>query len=146
MRTKILMLAAALAAMATLARADDTPKPKPEDTEFYKPVPPVVTPGRRDSDPPSDAIVLFDGKSLDEWVNERDKAPAGWTLADGVMTVNKPVGDILTKRVFTDYQLHLEWRIPTNVVGSGQLRGNSGVFLAAAPGGRMAFASGTDCL
>ena len=40
-------------------------------------------------------------------------------------------GDIETKRSFKDYQLHIEWRIPENITGSGQARGNSGVFLAS---------------
>ena len=75
-------------------------------------MPPVVTPGPTNSDPPSDAIVLFDGKNLDQWVSVKDKSPAGWTVADGVMTVTKAAGNIETKRSFKNYQLHLEWRIP----------------------------------
>jgi hypothetical protein len=91
----------------------------------------VVTPGSTDAEPPSDAIVLFDGTNLDEWVNTNDKAPAGWTVADGVLTVEKKAGNIETKRTFRNYQLHLEWRIPTHITGEGQGRGNSGVFLAS---------------
>ena len=104
---------------------------KPEETEVWEPVPPVVTPGSVDSAPPSDAIVLFDGKNLDEWVNVKDKSPAGWIVADGVMTVNKAAGSIETKRSFKNYQIHIEWRIPTNITGSDQARGNSGLFLAS---------------
>jgi len=104
---------------------------KPQDTEQWTPVPAVVTPGASDAAPPSDAIVLFDGKSLDQWVNTRDKQPAGWTVANGLLTVNKAVGNIETKRSFRNFQLHLEWRVPANVTGSGQGRGNSGVFLAS---------------
>jgi hypothetical protein len=109
-------------------------KPKPEDTEFYEPVPPVVTPGVTDSAPPSDAIVLFDGKNQDEWVLAKDhQTPADWTVANGVLTVSKApgVGNIETKRTFKNYQLHIEWKIPENITGSGQARGNSGVFLAS---------------
>src|SRR5439155_18094196 len=95
------------------------------------PVPPVVTPGATDAAPPSDAVVLFDGKNLDQWVNTKDKAPAGWRVANGVMTVAKAAGNIETKRSFRNYQLHLEWRVPADVTGSGQGRGNSGVFLAS---------------
>src|ERR1700691_5982698 len=88
-------------------------KPKPEDTEVWEPVPKIVTPGATDAAPPSDAIVLFDGKNLDEWVSTRDKAPANWIVADGAMTVNKAAGtgNIETKRSFKNYQLHIEWKI-----------------------------------
>jgi hypothetical protein len=101
-------------------------------TEVWTPVPKIVTPGATNSDAPSDAIILFDGKNLDEWVSVKDsKSPAEWTVADGVITVNKSKGNIQTKRTFTDYQLHIEWKIPSNITGSGQARGNSGVFLAS---------------
>ena len=106
-------------------------QPRPEDTEIYEPVPKVVTPGSVPGAPPSDAIVLFDGKNLDQWVSTGDKSPAQWMVANGVMTVNKASGNIQTKRSFRDYQLHLEWRIPETVTGTGQARGNSGVFLAS---------------
>jgi hypothetical protein len=108
---------------------------KPSDTEVWAPVPRVVAPGRTDAVPPSDAIVLFDGRDLSEWVATRDKSPARWQVADGVMTVNKSAGNIETKRRFTDYQLHLEWRIPENITGAGQARGNSGIFLASTGAG-----------
>ena len=111
--------------------------PKHEDTEVYEPVPPVVTPGATNSAPPSDAIVLFDGRNMDEWVSNRDKSPARWIVADGVMTVNKAqgVGNIETKRSFKNYQLHIEWKIPENITGADQPRGNSGVFLASTGSG-----------
>jgi hypothetical protein len=105
--------------------------PKPQDTEQWSPTPAVVTPGATAAAAPSDAIVLFDGKNLDQWVSTKDKSPAGWAVADGVMTVKKLAGNIETKRSFRNYQLHLEWRVPENVTGSGQGRGNSGVFLAS---------------
>ena len=60
-----------------------------------------------------------------------DHTPAQWTVADGVMTVNKSAGNIETKRKFKNYQLHIEWRIPDNITGSGQSHGNSGDFLAS---------------
>jgi hypothetical protein len=108
---------------------------KPEDTELWQPVPKVVKPAAEDNAPPSDAIVLFDGTNLDEWVLAKDKLPAKWIVAGGVVTVNKAAGDIETKRPFGNYQLHLEWKVPANISGSGQARGNSGVFLASpAPG------------
>jgi len=129
---------AAPAAQTPPAGAAQTPaKPGPKDTEVWEPVPPVVTPGPTNSDPPSDAIVLFDGKNLDQWVSTKDKSPANWKVADGVMTVVKtPAGNnIETKRSFKNYQLHLEWRIPTDVTGADQARGNSGVFLASTGAG-----------
>ena len=104
---------------------------KPSDTEVWTPVPRVVTPGATDRDPPSDAIRLFDGKNLDEWVVTKDKSAARWKVADGVITVDKSVGNIETKRRFTNYQLHIEWRIPSDITGNDQARGNSGVFLAS---------------
>jgi len=116
---------------ATAAQAPAPPAPRPEETEVWEPVPPVVTPGASCAAPPSDAIVLFDGKNLDEWVLNRDKSPANWFVADGVVTVNKAGGNIETRRTFKNYQLHIEWKIPANITGSGQARGNSGVFLAS---------------
>src|SRR6266540_273923 len=87
------------------------------------PEPAIVTPGKADSDPPSDAVVLFDGKDLSKW-NNGDK----WEIKDGYATVQK--SDITTKDSFGDYQLHVEFATPEVVRGSGQARGNSGVFLA----------------
>lgn len=84
--------------------------------------PPVVTPGKTDSDPPSDAVVLFGGKDLSAWENG-DK----WLIEDGVATVRDT--DITTRESFGDCQLHIEWSAPTEVKGKSQERGNSGVFL-----------------
>ncbi|HEY2857401.1 MAG TPA: DUF1080 domain-containing protein [Terracidiphilus sp.] len=103
---------------------------KPEETEIWQPVPPVVTPAKTNGEAPSDATILFDGKSLDEWVNVSDQQPAKWDLVDGLMRVNKTGGSIETKRKFKNYQLHIEFRVPESITGSGQARGNSGVFLA----------------
>jgi len=90
-----------------------------------------VSPGAADSAPPSDAIVLFDGRNLDQWVSTNDHSPARWRVAEGVVTVEKSAGNIETRQSFRNYQLHLEWRIPRDITGEGQARGNSGVFLAS---------------
>lgn len=127
-----LSAAALLISVAVPLLAQEAAKPKPEDTEIWEPVPKVVTPAATPGAAPSDAIVLFDGKSEDEWVYVKDKAPAQWKVADGVLTVVKDgKGNIETKKSFKDYQLHVEWRVPANITGSGQARGNSGIFLAS---------------
>src|SRR6185436_10352137 len=123
-----------IAAISPLSAQQPVPgAPKPEDTELWEPAPKVVTPAATPAGPPSDAIVLFDGRNLDQWVSSRDKSPAKWTVAGGVMTVNKArtAGSIETTRSFRNYQLHIEWKIPENITGAGQDRGNSGVFLAS---------------
>ncbi len=123
-----------LAAMGTLAISTTRAQqqlPKPEETEVWQPVPPVVTPGKTPGAPPSDAIVLFDGTNESQWVSAQDHTPARWTVADGLLTVAKGTGNIETRRHFHNYQLHIEWRIPANITGTGQARGNSGIFLAS---------------
>jgi alpha-3'-ketoglucosidase len=127
---KILMIAfVILNAKAAFARETRDPKA----TEVWEPEPGIVTPGTAgNAAPPADAVVLFDGTDLDEWTSvNRADAPAEWTVHDGLVTVKKGTGNIQTKRLFTDYQLHLEWRIPENITGEGQARGNSGLFLAS---------------
>ena len=117
-----------------LAPNGNKPPVKPEDTEVYEPVVGVVKAGKTFDIPPSDAVILFDGKNLDEWESSRQKTPAIWKVEGGVFTVDKRAGDIQTKKTFTNYQLHIEYRIPDNITGTGQGRGNSGVFLAATRG------------
>ena len=102
----------------------------PEETEIYKPVPPVVNPFDPIKKAPSDAIVLFSGDNLDNWISSRDSTAAKWIVNnDGSMTVNNKTGDIQTVQNFGSIQLHLEWKSPSEVQGKGQSRGNSGVFL-----------------
>jgi hypothetical protein len=99
-----------------------------------RPRPRVVTPGSFSSEqqagkPPSDATILFDGKTLDAW-QSRTGGPARWKVAGDFMEVVGGTGDIVTKQKFGDYQLHLEFREPVPPHGDSQERGNSGVFLA----------------
>jgi hypothetical protein len=132
-RRAILLSSLSLLTGVTVVRAqnpNDTIKDH-RTTEVYSPVPPVVTPGAKCGDAPSDAVILFNGQNEDEWVKVSDGTPADWVVADGILTVNKSTGNIQTKRTFTNYQLHIEYRIPANITGSDQARGNSGVFLAS---------------
>ncbi len=99
-----ILLTALLTASCFMANAQQA---KPEDTEIWTPVPKVVTPGESFRDAPSDAIILFDGKNLDQWVQVNDDSPAKWDVHDGILTVNKNYGNIETKKSFTNYQLHL---------------------------------------
>ena len=104
---------------------------RPEDTEVYTPIPKTVVPGSQWGMPPSDAVILFDGKNLDAWHAEKNEnQPAQWPVENGIFTVDKQAGGIVTRQKFTNYQLHIEWMIPENITGEGQLRGNSGIFLA----------------
>jgi hypothetical protein len=94
-----------------------------------RPQPPVVTPGPFfDEKPPSDAIVLFNGKDLSKWQSAKD-GPAEWKVEDGYFVVEPGTGDIETREKFGAVQLHLEWSEPTPPQGNSQERGNSGVFL-----------------
>src|SRR6188474_2719802 len=84
------------------------------------PEPPIITPGKTDSEPPSDAVVLFNGKDLSAW-------NGNWRIEDGALLSTR--GDLTSKQSFGDCQLHVEWSSPTEVRGESQGRGNSGVFL-----------------
>ncbi|SNR58026.1 protein of unknown function [Hymenobacter mucosus] len=122
-----LLVASSIPYMATAQESD-----KPEATEVWEPVPREVMGTALTTPPPSDAIVLFNGKDLAQWVSADDRtAPAKWKVASGVLTVDKTSGNIETKRSFTNYQLHLEWRVPATIAETGQARGNSGIFLAS---------------
>jgi hypothetical protein len=109
---------------------------RPEDTEQWTPEPPVVRPAPSvQAGPPSDALVLLSPSTgLEQWIF-MDGKPAGWTFTGGEVTVKKGTGNIQTRRRFGSYQLHLEWRIPANIAGEGQARGNSGLFLASTGAG-----------
>tara|TARA_Y100000114_G_C11763986_1_gene331993 strand:+ start:18221 stop:18994 length:774 start_codon:yes stop_codon:yes gene_type:complete len=100
----------------------------PKATEVWEPVPRKVTPGKNGA-APSDAVVLFDGTNLNEWKSRKDGSAAAWKVTNGYMEVVRGTGDIMTHKKFGDIQLHIEWSAPTKIVGEGQGRGNSGVFL-----------------
>jgi len=127
----VFLSALSLLARTTLVHAQADSLDDHKLTEIYTPVPPVVTPAAKYGEAPSDAVVLFNGKNLDEWVKVSDGSPADWLVGKDILTVNKTSGNIQTKRTFTNYQLHLEFRIPSNITGSDQARGNSGLFLAS---------------
>ena len=99
-----------------------------------RPQPKIVTPGffstqDQAGKPPSDAIVLFDGKDLSNWESTKNgNPPAQWLVKDGYMQVT-PTGGIRSKAKFGDCQLHVEYAAPSVVEGESQGRGNSGIFL-----------------
>lgn len=111
------------------------PAPMTHDmSEFWTPQPKIVTPPDMDNAvvaPPSDAVVLLGLKdnAISEWVNCEEGKPVGWQIENGIMTVKPHSGSIRTKKDFGDFQLHLEWSAPTEIVGESQGRGNSGVFM-----------------
>jgi hypothetical protein len=100
-----------------------------------RPHPNPVTPGKVPGAPPSDAIVLFDGKDLARWVQNGRGADRGktvdvkWKVENGYFECAPRTGDLLTRDKFGDVQLHIEWSEPTDVKGTSQERGNSGVLL-----------------
>ncbi|MFT4032865.1 MAG: DUF1080 domain-containing protein [Siphonobacter sp.] len=103
---------------------------KPEDTEFWDPEVPTVKPASVPGGAPSDAIILFDGKNLDNWISVKDGSPAKWEVKDGTFSVVKGAGNISTKQDFQDYQLHIEWRSPNEPETlKSQGKGNSGIFM-----------------
>ena len=120
MRIPVIGLVAVFASGVAAQEAVPFAAPKAE--------PAIVTPGRTSADPPSDAIVLFDGKDLSRWQGQNG-APARWIVRDGYVEVVPGAGEITTRDTFGDVQLHIEWATPAVAKGEGQERGNSGVFL-----------------
>jgi hypothetical protein len=98
--------------------------------DMKRPLPPIVDPGESLSQaaPPSDAVVLFDGTSLDAW-RSGDGGPVKWILRDGAMEPVEGGGYAYSAQGFADCQLHIEWASPAIPKGKSQNRGNSGVFL-----------------
>lgn len=126
-----LLVAAALVLCGSAMFAQEVFKQQPGPLGPPSKEPPVITPGKSCGEPPSDAVVIFDGKSLDNFVSDRDgTSPAQWDIVDGAMQVKAGAGGIRTKQKFGDCQLHIEWATPAEVKGEGQGRGNSGIFLS----------------
>ena len=118
--------------VATLAVLRGAPDPHWLGHDRERPLPPAVTPGTFSSQeqpgqPPSDAIVLFDGKDISQWV-AMDGSPTKWVARDGALECVPGSGYARTLRAFGDCQLHVEWAAPTPPHGASQGRGNSGVF------------------
>ena len=128
---RVVLATTVLGFSASMALAQ--PDPNWLNHDRARPMPPVVTPvtpstPERAGKAPSDAVVLFDGKDLSQWVSMEGN-PTKWTVRDGYMECVKGSGYIRTLRSFGDTQLHVEWATPAKVEGEGQGRGNSGVFL-----------------
>ena len=98
-----------------------------EMTEYWEPEPAKVIPGTG-TNPPSDAIILFDGTSLDEWIDDDGETPK-WKVEDGTVTVVPKTGSMTTRRAFGDCQLHVEFSCPPEDTGTSQQKGNSGVVM-----------------
>jgi len=109
---------------------NDLVRMSPQMTEIMGPEVRIITPGVNPGDPPSDAIILFND-TLDvnkEWTDYNGN-PTKWIVKDGELVCLKGSGNIKTKRKFDDFQLHIEWKTPSEIIGQGQGRGNSGVLL-----------------
>jgi hypothetical protein len=117
---------------ANTSPASKSPVPemmKPGMTEIWDPEVKIIQPGVTGKDAPSDAIILFDGTDINkEWIG-MDGKPSIWIVKDSALISVRGSGYIKTKRVFSDFQLHIEWKTPSEVSGTSQGRGNSGVFL-----------------
>jgi hypothetical protein len=101
--------------------------------DMNRPLPPIVDPGTSSTQdapgrPPSDAVVLFDGKDLSKWEHQGG-SPAKWKVENGYAEVVPDTGNIFSKQAFGDCQLHVEFAEPVPAKGESQERGNSGVFL-----------------
>lgn len=122
--TLCVLVAAMCVAVTTYAQKQQDKYAVHDET---RPKPAVITPAAQFGQPPSDAIILFNGKNLSEWTGDK-ASDAKWKIENGYMEVNK-TGSIHTKKTFGNCQLHIEWATPAKVEGSSQGRGNSGIFL-----------------
>src|SRR5215467_11904091 len=130
-RPAFLLLSSSILLLACLAQAQ--PDPNYLDHDRTRPQPRAITGATASTQeeagkPPSDAVVLFDGKDLSQWV-AMDGSPTKWITRDGYMECVSGSGYVRTMQNFGDCQLHVEWATPVPPHGEGQGRGNSGVFL-----------------
>jgi len=132
---KIILLAGicscclSLNAQQPVQKSTESEKITPGMTEVWDPEVKIVQPGVNNSDPPADAIILFNGTDVNtEWEDSKG-SPSKWLIQDGFLVCVKGSGVIKTKRKFSSCQLHVEWKTPSDVIGESQGRGNSGVFL-----------------
>ncbi|KAA6325199.1 hypothetical protein EZS27_025561 [termite gut metagenome] len=100
----------------------------PRSTEWYYPVPAKVTPGQG-TKPPSDAIILFDGKDVSQWEPAKGEGAVEWKVQNGSLVIAPGKGSIKTKGFFGDCQLHIEFKSPAPGKNNGQNRGNSGIMM-----------------
>jgi hypothetical protein len=122
-----------LLALAAISRAQTQVDPKYQIHDTNRPTPPIINPGTASTEetpghPPSDAIILFDGKDLSKW-QHKDGSVAKWKVENGYFEVVRKTGQLYTKDAFGDCQLHVEFSEPSPAKGADQDRGNSGVFL-----------------
>jgi hypothetical protein len=101
----------------------------PGMTEIWDPEVKIIQPGENNSGAPSDAIILFNGGDISQEWTDNEGNPSKWVVKDGFLLSVKGAGVIKSKRKFDNFQLHIEWRTPSEVSGESQGRGNSGVFL-----------------
>jgi hypothetical protein len=132
-----LMMFISINSISQVQQSVKSPVPPPQDkdkmtpgmTEKWEPEVKIIQPGKADSNAPSDAIILFNGTDINkEWEDNKGN-PSKWILNDGALVCVKGSGVIKSKRKFSNFQLHIEWKTPTEVTGESQGRGNSGVFL-----------------
>lgn len=123
--SRIIVAGAALVLTATCVEAQQWPV-----HSMDRPRPPVIDPGPAPAPAPipADAIVLFDGGDLSQWVSQRDGGSPGWKVENGILEIVPGAGGIQTRESFGDVQLHVEWASPTPPEHEGQDRGNSGIF------------------
>jgi hypothetical protein len=112
-----------------VTRPQDPNKMTPGMTEIWDPEVKIIQPGPTDRDAPSDAVQLFNGSDINsEWTDVKGNT-SKWIVKDGSLICVKGSGNIKTKRKFENFQLHIEWKTPSEVTGESQGRGNSGIFL-----------------